>query len=194
MSCGNNGFVAPTYDVFFELERRPGDASIEYRAGALEDVEDIAQLMHGVYGGDLEGRRASISRALEREDSVLVVAHCFGVVVGYGKAAFCEPTSAEDQAPTGHYLTGLVVDSAWRRCGIGAELIRRRTAWIWSRDRSAWCFANAGNQASIDLHAALGFTEVARAASYLGEPFKGGHGVLMRADPPSKQSDGSVPG
>lgn len=43
----------------------------------------------------------------------------------------------------------------------------------------------ARNRASLALHLALGFVEVGRAASYLGEPFDGGTGVLLRADPPA---------
>lgn len=37
-------------------------------------------------------------------------------------------------------------------------------------------FTNASNQASLDLHAALGFIETGRAAKYLSEPFDGGVG------------------
>lgn len=103
-------------------------------------------------------------------------------MIGYGKSGLCEPTSDQDQAPAGHYLTGVIVDPAWRRLGIGAELTRRRLAGIWSRGESAWFFTNTRNQASLELHAALGFVEIGRAASYLGEPFDGGSGVLLRAD------------
>lgn len=184
--AGHNGAVTPLpHEESLEaVGQQPQEASIDYRSGDLENIEDVARLVHDVYGGDLANWRANMSRALERPSCCLVLAQHQGVAVGYGMANSCEPTSAEDQAPAGYYLTGLIVQPAWRRDGTGTELTRRRRAWIWSLGQPAWFFTNARNQASLALHDALGFTEVARAASYLGEPFDGGVGVLMRADPP----------
>lgn len=163
--------------------------SVDYCTGGFDDVEDVARLAQDVYGGNVGEWRDSLSRSLSRRNSLLVVARCHAVVIGYGKASICEPINAEDQAPAGYYLTGLIVDSAWRRRGIGAELTRWRLSWIWSHGQPAWFFANARNKASIDLHVGLGFIEVSRAASYLGEPFDGGSGVLMRADLPETTTD-----
>ena len=88
----------------------------------------------------------------------------------------------QDPAPTGHYLSGLVVLPAWRRVGIGDELTHRCLRWVWCPQPSARFFTNARNQASLALHEHLGPKEISRAANYLGVLLDGGGGVLMRAD------------
>lgn len=155
---------------------------IDYRASGLQDVDVVAGLVHGVYGGELTAWRTRMGRALATDENCLVVAYHEEAAVGYGKADVLKPVDDQDPAPAGHYLSGLVVLPTWRRCGIGDELTRRRLRWIWSGQQSAYFFTNAQNQASLALHEHLGFKEIGRAASYLGVPFDGGVGVLMRAD------------
>lgn len=77
----------------------------------------------------------------------------------------------------------MVVAPAWQRRGIGEALTRARLAWARRRTDEVWMFNNARNEVSLALHGRLGFVEVGRASSYLGEPFDGGAGVLMRAEP-----------
>jgi len=158
---------------------------VECSSGDLSEVEAVTALVHAVYGGQLQAWQQRMHRALSRSDYCLLLAFIGGEPVGYGKANWCEPRGENDQAPAGMFLTGLVVAPAWRRRGIGEELIRRRLTWVWLRDQAAWFFTSARNRASLALHARLGFIEAGRAASYLGKPFDGGVGVLMRADPPA---------
>jgi ribosomal protein S18 acetylase RimI-like enzyme len=66
---------------------------------------------------------------------------------------------------------------------VGQALTRWRLQRIHANGQAAFFFTNARNTASIDLHSRLGFVELGRASSYLGEPFDGGAGVLMRCDP-----------
>ena len=62
--------------------------------------------------------------------------------------------------PRGWYLTGVIVGPAFRRRGIGAELTRRRLAWVAERANEAFYFASAMYLSSIDLHTRFGFRQV----------------------------------
>ncbi len=63
---------------------------------------------------------------------------------------------------------------------IGRALTEERLAWIRGRAREAWYFANARNDASLELHRQLGFVEVTRTFWYPAVSFDGGEGVLCR--------------
>jgi len=128
-------------------------------------------------------RAASERPALERaaaERPALERAGASDGLVGVGRVAWLEP-EGERAAPAAYYLVGLVIDRAARRTGIGEALTRARTAWTLERSAEAWYFANAGNRASLDLHARGGFVEITRDFAVPGVSFEGGAGVLCRA-------------
>jgi aminoglycoside 6'-N-acetyltransferase I len=70
-----------------------------------------------------------------------------------------------------------MVDSRWRRRGLGDASTRARLGWVQHREKDVWYFANAGNQASIDLHSKFGLVEVARDLTVAGVRFEGGNGT-----------------
>lgn len=162
--------------------RRPPVAEVAVRRAGPEDDPALAALARGHYGGDLRTWRERMRRTPSRPDGCTFLAEHDGEIVGYGRAAWCRPRSDQDAAPAGLYLTGVVVAPAWRRRGIGEALTRARLAWARQRTDEVWMFTNARNGASLALHGCLGFVEVGRASSYLGEPFDGGVGVLLRAE------------
>jgi ribosomal protein S18 acetylase RimI-like enzyme len=67
--------------------------------------------------------------------------------------------------PAGCYLSGVLVDPAWRRQGIAAELTRARLRWAFARTDKVFYVTGADNIASLHLHAALGFQEMRRFGS-----------------------------
>ena len=83
-------------------------------------------------------------------------------------------------APCGYYLVGVIVAPPARRRGVGRALTEARLAWIGGRAREAWYFANAQNDASLELHRQLGFEEVTRSFWFPEVTFDGGEGVLCR--------------
>jgi aminoglycoside 6'-N-acetyltransferase I len=81
-----------------------------------------------------------------------------------------------------------MVDSRWRRRGLGDALTVARLGWVQQRANEVWYFANARNQASIDLHSKYGFVEVTRDFTAAGVTFDNGigTGILFRCPQPQK--------
>lgn len=170
------------HDGVDAADRRTPPSDVVCRRAGPDDDLVLARLAQQHYGGDPERWRSQLRRSVERRDGCVFLAEHDGEVVGYGKAAPCAPRGTEDAAPAGLYLTGVVVAPAWRRRGVGAALTVARLAWSRGRAEQVWAFTNARNTGSLAMHGRLGFVEAGRAASYLGEPFDGGVGVLLRAE------------
>lgn len=75
----------------------------------------------------------------------------------------------------------ITVISAYQRAGLGNALTKRRLEWICERSNDAWYFANANNEASIQLRAKFGFIEMSRARNIHGIEFEGDEGILFRS-------------
>lgn len=144
-------------------------------------MEELVALA-GTERGDSE-MRGRVALDLRTANRRLFVAVVEERVVGYGRVAYFDPPhdAPADVAPAGYYLSGLLVPLPWRGLGVGQRLTMVRLAWIFERADYAWYFTNARNQASLALHAKLGFTEVTREFSYPGVTFDGGIGVLAKA-------------
>ena len=86
-------------------------------------------------------------------------------MVAYGRVTGLAAGEAGPGTPAGHYLSGVLVDPAWRRRGIALALTRARLCWVFARADEVFYVAGADNTASLHLHAALGFQEVKRFGS-----------------------------
>ncbi len=152
----------------------------EVRPATRDDLAACVSLALAYGGGEADTWRAKLARELEDPECLLVVVSLAGDLVGYGRAAWFEPPpdAAADVAPRGYYLVGVVVAPRARRRGVGRALTEARMAWIGGRAREAWYFANARNDASLELHRQLGFVEMTRSFSCPDVSFEGGEGVL----------------
>ena len=95
----------------------------------------------------------------------MFVAKANGHVIAYGRVAELAAGEAAPGTPAGCYLSGVLVDPAWRRRGIATALTRARLRWVFARTGEAFYVAGADNMASLHLHAALGFQETKRFGS-----------------------------
>lgn len=152
------------------------------------DVETLAAIAAERESEPIERWRDSFRRLLlecESGRACALVAEVGTEVVAFGKAAHFTPPegSPANTAPSGWYLSGVVVRPGWRRRGIGSRLTSARLAWIAERDAKAYYFANARNLVSVDLHRHHGFVELTRDFHHPQATFEGGVGILFVCEP-----------
>jgi ribosomal protein S18 acetylase RimI-like enzyme len=95
----------------------------------------------------------------------MFVAKSNGQVVAYGRVIEMAADEAALGTPAGYYLSGVLVQPAWRRRGIALALTQARLHWVFARTDEAFYVTGADNIASLHLHAALGFREISRFGS-----------------------------
>lgn len=150
--------------------QRAGALRVRLRVAAPIDAHPIT----AVFGAP------TVGAAIDDPDRlVILVEDDSGRPIGWAKTHHWPHDN--EQAPAGHYLGGLGVIGAWRRRGIGTALTVPRMAWIRKRTDEIWCVINPRNEASLAMHAGLGFREVARGPRFHTTTFDGGVGVLLCA-------------
>lgn len=153
--------------------------AVTVRPAEVTDLDACAALAQQRNGGESDTWRSRLSVELDDPERLLVVAEIDGIVVGHAGAGWLsfDPELADNVKP-GWYLTGVLVDPAMRRGGIGSALVQARLNWLDARTDCSWYFASAANQPSVDLHRRFGFREVTRKFTVRGVEFTGGVGVL----------------
>lgn len=92
----------------------------------------------------------------------MFVAKAGGKIVAYGRVLELAADEAGPGTPAGYYLSGVLVEAAWRGRGIATALTRARLDWAFARTGNVFYVTGADNAASLHLHAALGFREIRR--------------------------------
>lgn len=166
--------------------------ALDVRVGAADDVAGIVAVAatRGEQPADLAER---VARWVADDARLVLVAvagaasddaTCPGGVVGWGMVSRWAP----DDAPHGLVVSALTVHPGWWRSGLGTRLLTDLQHWAWGRADELWSIVNARNEASLALHARLGFVDVRRAAGVGGVSFDGGAGALLCAPRPAHGS------
>jgi ribosomal protein S18 acetylase RimI-like enzyme len=116
----------------------------------------------GVQPGD---RGEQFAADITGDRRQMFVAKANGQVVAYGRVMELAVGEAGPQTPAGYYLSGVLVEPAWRRREIGRALTRARLEWVFARTAEVFYVTGVDNLASLQLHAALGFRELKRFGS-----------------------------
>ena len=166
--------------------RTPVDGIVREATDA--DVESCLRIMMAREARGLDHRRARLRQGIESEAQGFFVAEVDGRIAGFGRVQFLTPPrqAPPNVVPVGWYLIGVMVDSRWRRRGLGDAITVARLCWVQQRANEVWYFANARNQASIDLHSKYGFVEVTRDFTVPRVTFDEGMGagILFRCTQP----------
>jgi ribosomal protein S18 acetylase RimI-like enzyme len=140
-----------------------GAARIEsLTMGDVASAVELATRVLRVNPGD---RGEQFASDITDDSRQMFVAKANGRVIAYGRVAELTADEAGPGTPAGCYLSGVLVEPAWRRRGIATALTRARLRWVFARTDEAFYVTGADNIASLHLHAALGFQEMKRFGS-----------------------------
>ena len=129
------------------------------------DVVAVVELVVRVLGVTPGDRGEQFAADITSERRQMLVAKASGQVVAYGRVLELAADEAAPGTPAGCYLSGVLVEPAWRGLGIATALTRARLCWAFARTGTVFYVTGADNAASLHLHAALGFQEIKRFAS-----------------------------
>ncbi len=171
------------------LPDRPGraDERVRVRNGRLADIETLARITAQRQSSSETEAKIRFGRELANPSTAktLWVAEVENQVIGFGRASLQDRPSdaAPNHPPAGWFLTGVVVSPEWRRRGIGRKLTLARLRYLAAENVSDVYFMVAAvNQASLDLHEAMGFQRLTDDVCAPGVQFSGGRGFLCRLD------------
>lgn len=163
----------------FAPDAHGSSVDAQIRPARTDDLAACARLSQLRNGGELDAWFGRLAVDLHDPEAHLVVAEVDGAVAGHAAARWLSMDRALARVVSdGWYLTGLLVDPAHRRRGLGRRLVQARLDWLDARTDCSWYFAAASNPASIALHEPFGFAEVTRDFAVPGVSFAGGEGVL----------------
>ena len=128
----------------------------------MADVAPAVGLAVRVLGVKPGDRGQQFAADITGERRQMFVAKLSGRVVAYGRVLDLAAGEAGPGTPAGCYLSGVLVDPAWRGRGIATALTRARLRWAFARTGTVFYVTGADNGASLRLHAAFGFRELGR--------------------------------
>jgi ribosomal protein S18 acetylase RimI-like enzyme len=138
------------------------DGSVRIEPLGMGDVASAVELVRRVRRVDPGDRGEQFASDITDESRQMFVAKANGHVIAYGRVAKLAAGEAAPGTPAGYYLSGVLVDPAWRGRGIATTLTRARLRWVFAHAAEVFYVAGADNISSLHLHAALGFQEMKR--------------------------------
>lgn len=148
-----------------KLAGGPPEGVVRIEPLSMADVTSAVELAARVLRVRPGDRGEQFASDITDDSRQMFVAKANGQVIAYGRVAELAADEAGPGAPAGCYLSGVLVEPAWRRRGIATALTRARLRWVFARANEAFYVTGADNIASLHLHAALGFQELKRFGS-----------------------------
>lgn len=132
------------------------------RRATPSDVNACAILISNYESGVLEDWRSRFEQDLANPRRLFLVATIDDVVVAFGHTTFHTRTleNETNAGPSGFFLSGLLVSPGHRRRGLGTLLTIARIDELRQVTDTIYYRTEPDNQATIDMHAQLGFREV----------------------------------
>jgi predicted N-acetyltransferase YhbS len=112
------------------------------RADVAAAVELAVRVLR-VKPGD---RREQFAADITGEQRKMFVAKANGQVVAYGRIIKLAADEAAPGTPAGYYLSGVLVDPAWRGRGIATALTRARLRWAFARTSTVFYVTGGGQR------------------------------------------------
>ena len=159
---------------------------VTIRDGTVEDTRRVAEIYAEREGDSAARVEPLITKEFENNapawrDRYVCVAVIHGRVEAYGRAGYLRMTerAGVEGMPDGWYLSGLVVDPAFRRRGIGRQLVEHRVRRLAAVTDQIRYFVSDENRPSIRLHQGFGFVEERRRVSFPRTDFDQRGGTLF---------------
>ena len=131
----------------------------------IADVASAVELAVRVLRVKPGDRGEQFAADITGERRQMFVGKANGQVVAYGRVIELAAGEVALGTPAGFYLSGVLVEPAWRGRGIATALTRARLRWAFARTGTVFYVTGADNTTSLHLHAALGFREIKRFVS-----------------------------
>ena len=159
---GQRAHGRPRWDVARPIPADGLPHAVRVEPLSLADVASAVELAERVLRVKPSDRGEQFAADIADELRQMFVAKASGQLVGYGRIMELSADEAGPGTPAGCYLSGVLVDPAWRGRGIATALTCARLRWAFDHTDTVLYVAGADNLASLRLHAALGFQEVKR--------------------------------
>jgi len=138
------------------------EATIRIESLTKADVAAAVELAVRVLRVKPGDRGEQFTADITDERRQMFTAKANNQVVAYGRVLELAAAEAGGRTPAGCYLSGVLVEPAWRGRGIATALTRARLRWACGWTDTVFYVTGADNTASLHLHAVLGFQEIMR--------------------------------
>lgn len=170
------------FEKFNENKTSYNRINIIVRSANKDDIQEIAKIRHSRESGDVNFYAKIFKDQIDSNNCKIYVASYEESIIAYAKVN----NLTDKTAPSGYYLSGIVVLQKYRGMGVATALTKKRIEEVKKISDKIYYISNEKNHVSIKLHKKFGFNEVYRDKEIMNVKFTGGPGILFKLDLVSK--------